>query len=68
MRHFAYKDACQTTEHRDMPVQLRNRRTGEIGTVIQCLPGEMPEAFLVDVGYEVTTWDPEEVEEVTRLN
>jgi len=65
MRHRDYIDACQRTEHRDMPAHLRNLKTGEVGTVMQCLPGETPEAFLVTVGHEVTTWEPSEVEEIT---
>jgi len=59
-----YKDACERTEYKDRPAKLRNLQTGEIGTVIQCLQGEKPEAFLVRVGEELTTWEPEEVEEV----
>lgn len=64
MRHHDYIDACQRTEHKDMPARLRNLKTGEIGTVVQCLLGEMPKAFLVQVGQEVTTWEPEDVEDV----
>jgi len=64
MRHKEYIDVCQRTEHKDMPARLRNLKTGEIGTVIQCLLGETPEGFLVQVGQEVTTWGPGEVEEV----
>ncbi|WP_432820868.1 hypothetical protein [Trichloromonas sp.] len=64
MKQKDYIDACQRTEHKDMPARLRNLKTGEIGTVIQCLLGETPKAFLVKVGQDVTTWSPGEVEEV----
>ena len=64
MRHQDYTDACQRTEHKDMPARLRNPRTGEIGTVVQCSGFDTPEAFLVRVGQEVTSWTPEEVEEL----
>jgi hypothetical protein len=64
MRHNEYRDACQRTELKDMPAKLRHLKTGEIGTVIQCLQGETPDAFLVQVDQEVTTWQPGEVEEV----
>lgn len=63
MRHQEYIDVCQRSEHKDMPARLRNLKTGETGTVIQCLLGETPEGFLVQVGQEVTTWVPDEVEE-----
>ncbi|OHB25836.1 MAG: hypothetical protein A2X84_13115 [Desulfuromonadaceae bacterium GWC2_58_13] len=64
MRHNDYIDACQRTEYKDMPAKLRHLQTGEVGTVIQCMPGENPEGFLVRVGQEVTTWSPGDVEEV----
>ncbi len=64
MKEQEYIDACQRTEHKDMPARLRNLKTGEIGSVIQCLLGETPKAFLVQVGEDVTTWWPEDVEEV----
>ncbi len=66
MRHQDYIDACQRTEHKDMPARLRHLKTGEIGIVIQCLLGDTPEGFLVQVGPEVTTWVPAEVEEVVE--
>lgn len=64
MRHNEYVDACERAEHKDMPARLRNLRTGEIGTVMQCTTVSTPEAFLVRVGAEVTSWTPDEVEEV----
>jgi hypothetical protein len=64
MKHGSYIDACGRTEHKGMPARLRNLKTGEIGTVIQCTGFDIPEAFLVSVGDEVTSWTPEEVEEV----
>ncbi len=64
MKHSDYTDACERTEHKDSPARLRNVQTGEIGTVIQCSGFDKPEAFLVKVGTEVTSWTPEEVEEV----
>ncbi len=64
MENREYWDACQRTEHKDMPARLRNRKTGEIGTVIQCTGMDMADAFLVRVGSEVTSWSPEEVEEI----
>lgn len=67
MKHRGYIDACERTEHKDMPVQLRNVETGETGTVIQCTGWDTPEAFLVRVGEEVTSWLPTEVEEVETV-
>jgi hypothetical protein len=67
MKHRGYIDACERTEHKDMPVQLRNVETGETGTVIQCTGWDTPEAFLVRVGEEVTSWLPTEVEEVEAI-
>jgi hypothetical protein len=64
MEHKAYIEACERTEHKDMPALLRNRKTGETGKVIQCSGWDTPEAFLVQVGEEVTSWSPDEVEEV----
>lgn len=64
MRHREYIEACERTEHKDLPVRLRNRSTGEMGTVIQCTGWDTPDVFLVRVGNEVTSWSPEEVEEV----
>lgn len=64
MEHRQYNDACARTEHKDRPALLRNLRTGEKGTVIQCSGWDTPEVFLVRVGDDVTSWSPEEVEEV----
>ena len=64
MKQQEYLDACARTEHKEMPACLRNTKTGEIGTIIQCTVKGNPEAFLVKVGDEVTSWDPDEVEEV----
>ncbi len=64
MKHRGYVDVCERTEHKDMPGRLRNIQTGEIGTVIQCTGMDIPEAFLVRVGNEVTSWIPDDVEEV----
>jgi len=66
MKHREYIDACERTEHKNMPALLRNTRTGEVGRVVQCTGWDTPEAFLVEVGDEVTSWSPEEVEEVTE--
>jgi len=64
MKHETYIDACERTEHKGAPARLRNVKTGEIGTVIQCTGFDTPEAFLVSIGNDVTSWVPEEVEEV----
>ncbi|PLX85668.1 MAG: hypothetical protein C0617_03005 [Desulfuromonas sp.] len=64
MKHKDYNDACERTEHKDMPAFLRNMRTGEVGKVIQCTGFDTPDAFLVQVGEDVTSWPPAEVEEV----
>lgn len=66
MKHRDYMDACRRTEHKDMPAYLRNIRTGEIGAVIQCSGFDTPDAFLVTTGSSLTSWSPEEVEEVPR--
>lgn len=59
-----YQDACARSEHQDRPARLRNIRTGEMGTVIQCSGFDVPEAFLVKTEESVIAWSPEEVEEV----
>lgn len=64
MEHRQYTDACARTEHKNLPARLHNLRTGEWGTVIQCSGWDTPEVFLVRVGDEVTSWSPEDVEEV----
>ena len=66
MRHQEYIDACERTEHKDLSVRVRNRRTGETGTIIQCTGWDTPEAFLVRVGDEFISWSPAEVEEQER--
>ena len=63
MKHRDYTDVCERTEHKDMPARLRNLKTGEVGTVLQCTDWDRPDAFLVNVEGELTSWDPEEVEE-----
>jgi len=65
MKHRDYIDACERTEHKDMPAFLRNIKTGERGRVVQCTGYDTPDAFLVQIGEEVTSWSPDEVEEVS---
>jgi len=64
MKHREYIEACECAEHKGMPVLLRNLKTGEVGNVIQCTGWDTPDVFLVKVGDQVTSWAPEEVEEV----
>lgn len=56
MTHEEYINACQRTELKDMPAVLMNETTGEIGTLQQCVWHEAPEAMLVKIGHELTTW------------
>lgn len=65
MTHNEYVKACQRTEHKDMPARLLNLATGEVGTLQQCVWLEAPEAMLVKVGDEITTWWPEGVEDIS---
>jgi len=64
MKHREYIEACECTEHKGLSVWLRNIKTGEVGNVIQCTGWDTPDVFLVKVGDQVTSWVPEEVEEV----
>ncbi|NIQ94825.1 MAG: hypothetical protein GWO11_03670 [Desulfuromonadales bacterium] len=65
MEHKDYRYACARREHKDLPVELKNIKTGEIGTLIQCSEWDSPEGLLVNIGQgELTTWYPEEVQEV----
>lgn len=67
MEHKEYRHACARREHKDLPVQLKNINTGEIGTLVQCSEWDSPEGFLVRIGEdELSTWYPEEVQEVTK--
>jgi hypothetical protein len=65
MTHREYVNACQRTEHKDMPAQLLNQKTGEVGMLQQCVWLEIPEAMLVRVGDEVTTWWPDDVVDIS---
>ncbi len=65
MRQREYKDICSRTEHRDETARVKNLRTGEVGTVVQCAVGDIPEVLLVRVNdLDVTSWSPEEVQEI----
>jgi hypothetical protein len=66
MNHREYVSACQRTEHKDLPARLLNEITGEIGTLQQCVWLEKPEAMLVKVGDEITTWWPEHVKDISE--
>ncbi len=66
MTHNEYVSACQRTEHKDMPARLFNQATGETGTLQQCVWLEAPEAMLVKVGDELTTWWPEDVRDISE--
>jgi hypothetical protein len=66
MTHREYINACQRTEYKDMPARLLNEATGEIGTLQQCVCLETPEAMLVKVGDELTTWWLEGVKDISR--
>ena len=66
MTHQEYISACQRTEHKDQPAWLLNETTGEIGTLQQCVWLEAPEAMLVKVGDELTTWWPEDVKDISE--
>lgn len=65
MTHREYVSACQRTERKDMPAQLLNQATGEVGTLLQCVWYEAPEAMLVKVGEELTTWWLEDVKDIS---
>ena len=65
MTHREYISACQRTEHKDLPARLLNQSTGEIGILQQCVWLEAPEAMLVRVGDELTTWWPEDVKDIS---
>ena len=65
MTHREYINACHRTELKDMPARLFNERTGEIGTLQQCVWVEAPEAMLVKVGDELTTWWVEGVKDIS---
>lgn len=64
MNHREYRYACARREHKDLPVALRNLKTGENGTLVQCSEWETPEALMVRIGNELSTWYPEDVQEV----
>jgi hypothetical protein len=49
-----------------MPARLLNEATGEIGTLQECVWLEAPEAMLVKVGDELTTWWPEDVKDISE--
>jgi hypothetical protein len=66
MTHREYINACQRTEYKDMPARLLNETTGEIGTLLQCVWLEAPEAMLVKVGDELTTWWLDGVKDVSE--
>ena len=65
MTQHEYINACQRTELKDMPARLLNVSTGEIGTLQQCVWLAAPEAMLVSVGAELTTWWPEDVKDIS---
>jgi len=65
MTHKEYVNACQRTEHKDMPAHLLNHKTGEVGILQQCVWPEAPEAMLVRVGDEITTWWLDDVEDIS---
>jgi len=65
MTQHEYINACQRTELKDMPARLLNVSTGEIGTLQQCVWLASPEAMLVSVGAELTTWWPEDVKDIS---
>ena len=64
MKHQEYVKLCEYTEHKNMPARVRNLQSGETGVVVQCRTLSTPEGFLVDLGDELTTWSPEDVEEI----
>jgi hypothetical protein len=65
MTHREYVSACQRTELKDLPARLLNETTGEVGTLQQCVWLETPEAMLVRVGDELTTWWLEDVKDIS---
>lgn len=65
MTHQEYVSACQRTELKDMPAHLLNHKTGETGILQQCVGLEAPEAMLVRVGDEITTWWPDDVVDIS---
>jgi hypothetical protein len=66
MTHTEYINACHRTELKDMPTRLLNEATGEIGELQQCVWLEAPEAMLVKVGDELTTWWLEGVRDISE--
>ena len=66
MTHSEYISACQRTELKDMPARLFNQSTGEVGTLQLCVWHETPEAMLVKVGDELTTWWPEDIKDISE--
>ena len=48
-----------------MPAHLLNHKTGEVGILQQCVWLETPEAMLVRVGDEITTWWPDDVVDIS---
>ena len=66
MTHREYVSACQRTEYKDMPARLLNHSTGETGTLRHCVWLETPEAMLVEIGDELTTWWPEDVQDISE--
>ena len=68
MTHREYIEVCQRTELKDMPARLLNEATGEVGILQQCVWFEAPEAMLVKVGDELTTWWLEDVRDVSETS
>lgn len=66
MTHGEYVSACQRTERKNMPARLLNQSTGETGTLQHCVWLEIPGAMLVKVGGELTTWWPENVQDISE--
>lgn len=65
MTHPEYVRACQRTELKDQPAYLLNRATGETGVLQQCVGLEVPEAMLVSVDGELTTWWLDDVVDIS---
>jgi len=66
MTHKEYIEACQRTELKDKPAVLLNEATGEIGSLQQCVWHEAPEAMLVKVGNELTTWWLNDIQDISE--
>lgn len=65
MTHQEYVEACQRTELKGQPAHLLNVTTGEVGILQVCLFPETPEALLVKIGDEVTTWLLKDVRDIS---